>query len=260
MSTYTIKARTVQDAPVLGDIDHNRQLAEACIDSAIDDGVDLLVFPELFLTEYRIGTLDIESVVRKVESAIDRLATVASDVTTVIGTVTGDRTDLYNSAVVLDDGEHIGTYHKTHLYGEEPSVFTEGSSLPVFETTVGSLGVQICYDVEFPEAARQLTLAGADVLVTPLANMRPFSPDQRVFAAARALENVRPHIVCNRIGQEADLDFFGSSAIVDERGREVVSAGEDVAVRLTAPVKIRAQGADSLQYLEDRRPEVYRGE
>jgi len=257
METYTIKVRAVQEEPVLGDIEHNFQIAETAINNATAHGVDLLVFPELFLTGYSVGTLNTESIVEKSETAIDRLKAASSNITVVIGTVTRKHGTLYNSAVVLDDNERVGTYDKTHLYGDEPSVFGEGSSLPVFDTSVGSIGVQICYDTEFPEVARQLTLAGADILVTPLANMRPFRPDQQVFAAARALENIRPHIVCNRIGHEQGIDFFGASEMIDERGQSILSAGVNTAIELTASVEIHAQGADTLEYLNNRRPKLY---
>lgn len=96
-----------------------------------------------------------------------------------------------------------------------------------------------------------------DALVTISANMRPFAYDQRTYSAARALENVRPHVLCNRIGEERGVEFFGGSRIVDERGCSVATAGEDASAVITGSIDLRAEGADTLRYLEDRRPELY---
>lgn len=255
--TEEITVRVIQCAPELGNVQHNVQLAEQAIKDAEADSVDLIVLPELFLSGYHIGHVDAEEVINSTADAIDRLTAAASKTTVVFGTPIESDGARYNAAVVLDEGELAGTYYKTHLYGNEESVFDEGSVLPVFQTSAGTLGIQICYDVEFPEVARQLTLAGADILVTPLANMRPFQHDQDVYGMARALENIRPHVICNRIGVERDVDFFGASAIYDERGRTVVSAGENTMVELTGTVKLAADGADTLQYIDDRRPALY---
>jgi 5-aminopentanamidase len=256
MVARTIDVRAVQTQPMLGNVEHNIHIAEQAIEKAISDKIDLLVFPELFLTGYHVGKLE-ETVVEEAEEAISQLAGAATELTGVIGTVTKNDEKQYNSAAIIDQGEHIGTYHKTHLYGKEGTVFDAGSSFPIFDTSAGSLGVQICYDVEFPEVARQLTLAGAEILVTPLANMRPFQADQQVFGAVRALENIRPHVICNRVGEERGIEFFGASAIVDERGQPLVSAGEDTTIELTATVELQAEGVETLRYLDDRRPEIY---
>lgn len=252
-----ITVRAIQRRPELGNVEYNVRLAKTAIEEAEADGVDLLVLPELFLSGYHIDDRDIEAIVGSAADAVDRLATVTAETTVVIGTPVARDGGYRNSAAVIDEGEVIGTYHKTHLYDDEESVFEPGRSLPVFETTAGNLGVQVCYDVEFPEVSRQLTLAGAEVLVTPLANMRPFQHDQQIYGAARAKENIRPHVVCNRVGEEQGVEFFGASAIYDERGQPVVSAGEDTSIELTGTVELAAEGADTLQYIHDRRPALY---
>lgn len=256
MVERTIDVRAVQTQPTLGDVEENTCIAEEAIKKAMADRVDLLVFPELFLTGYHVGKLE-ATVVEEAEEAVNKLTAAATETTVVIGTVTKNNEKQYNSAAIIDQGEHIGTYHKTHLYGKESTVFDAGSSFPVFETSAGSLGIQICYDVEFPEVARQLTLAGAEILITPLANMRPFQSDQPIFGAVRALENIRPHIICNRVGEERGIEFFGESAIFNERGQTLVSVGEDITTELTATVELQAEGAETLRYIDDRRPEIY---
>lgn len=256
MSNNIITVRLVQTSPVLGDIDRNRREIESSLSNAAEDGVDLLVFPELFLTGYYIDQIEADAV-DEAAAAVDYVESVAPDVTTIIGTPVREDESVYNSAVVLDAGERQGVYHKTHLYDTEDQVFEPGSTIPTFETSAGAIGVQICYDVEFPEVSRELTRNGAELLVTLSANMRPFATDQETYWKARALENVRPHVLCNRIGEERGTEFFGASGIVNERGRSVVTAGEDVSVELTASIELRKAGDSTLQYLADLRPEIY---
>ena len=254
-----VTARAVQFDPVLGDVEANSRTVRDSLVAADADGVDLLAVPELALTGYHLPEEGADDLVADAAAALDDLATVAPDVTAVVGAPVADGDRLYNSAVVLDGGRRAGAYHKTHLYGGfEASTFDAGDSFPVFETGAGDVGVQICYDVEFPEVSRSLALGGADVLVTVSANMRPFQSDQRTYLRARALENHRPHVLCNRVGTERDADFFGESGVVDERGRDVVLAGADRTTSVTGTVEAGAEAAETLQYLRDRRPEIYR--
>ena len=252
-----IDIRVAQFKPELGDVESNKQQISRMLQAAASDDVDLVVFPELALTGYHIGDSDTEQIVKQAATAIQDLAEVAPDVTTILGTPIQEGEALYNSAAVLSGGETIGAYHKTHLYNIEDSLFDQGDEFPIFETEIGAIGVQICYDVEFPEISRQLVLGGADVLVTISANMHPFTLDQETYHRARALESIRPHVLCNRIGTEREVEFFGRSGIVDERGRTIVMAGEDRPVELTATVNLGAEGEETLQYLVDRRPEIY---
>ena len=252
-----LTARVLQFGPVLGDVEANAATIEEGLLAAAEDGVDLFVVPELALTGYHIdeGT---DELVADAEAALDSLAGVAPGVTAVVGTPLAEGKSLYHSAVVLDGGERVGAYHKTHLYGDfEEATFDAGDDFPVFETAAGDVGVEICYDVEFPEPARQLAKNGAEVVVTMSANMRPYELDQRTYLRARAMENVRPHVLCNRVGSERDADFFGESGIVDERGRDVVRAGADREATITGTVSRAATGDETLQYFRDRRPEIY---
>lgn len=254
---HAVEARAVQFAPELGDVTANEGRIAEALRSASDDGVDLLAVPELALTGYHVGHHDPDELADAAAEALESLATIAHDVTAVVGAPVEEEGELYNSAVVLDGGAVVGRYDKTHLYDAEGSLFEAGNDYPVFETSAGQVGVEICYDVEFPEVARQLALGGADIVVTVSANMRPFVSDQQTYLRARATENVVPHVLCNRTGTEKGVEFFGASGIVDERGRPVVTAGEDGELAVTGTVSLDAHGADSLQYLADRRPETY---
>lgn len=249
-------ARMVQTDPDRGTVTGNVETALDALGRAVEDDVDLLVFPELALTGYHLSASAFETRRDAVEEGLDSLAATATDVVVVVGTPTYD--PLRNSAVVLGDGERLGVYHKTHLFGDESDVFEAGDHLAPIETPLGTLGVEICYDLEFPEVARELVLGGADVVVTVSANMRPFADYQATYVRTRAMENARPHLLCNRVGVEEDTDFFGESAAVAADGELLGTAAADDEDELTALLDPATTPDDSLSYHADRRPRLYR--
>jgi predicted amidohydrolase len=185
----TVRTTVAQLDPVLGDVDANRAAVESTLSRARSQDSDLVVFPELFLTGYHIGD-EPDRLTEDAIRAVEELRALTDDLVVVLGTPTrGASGERYNSAVVLQNGEIVGTYHKTHLYGGEPELFRPGDRFPTIETAVGTLGVDICYDVEVPEVARRLAMNGADILVTISANMRPCVRDQALYHGARAIEN-----------------------------------------------------------------------
>jgi len=98
------------------------------------------------------------------------------------------------------------------------------------------MGIMICFDVEFPEVARSLAQAGAELLVTISANMEPFGNDHAVFVSARALENGLPHVYVNQVGPVEKLTFVGGSTVVSPDGEIYAQASsseeEILSVRL----------------------------
>ena len=133
-----------------------------------------------------------------------------------------------NSAFCVDEqGETAAVYRKVQLYGgEESDAFVAGDELLIVELCGLKMGLMICFDVEFPEVARSLARAGAELLVTISANMEPFGNDHAVFASARALENGLPHAYLNQVGPgEKGLTFTGSSAVISQDGEVLAQAG-----------------------------------
>lgn len=254
----TIRTTVAQLDPVLGSVEENRDTVAETLTDARSQGSDLVVFPELFLTGYHIGDAPAD-LTTDATRALEEIRPLTEGLVVVLGMPTFDDGDIYNSAVVLDDGTVTGTYHKTHLYegGGEEEIFEAGSEFPTFDTSVGTLGVEICYDLEFPEVARQLTLNGAETLVSILANMRPCVRDQELFHGTRALENGRPHILCNRVGDERGVDFFGNSGVVDHRGRRILSVGADREETTSASISKQPDRTDAHDYLGDRRGDIY---
>jgi omega-amidase len=174
-------------------------------------------------------------------------------------TVTGT---MSNSAVLIGaDGAVAGVYRKTHLPGEEKHYFGAGTELPVFDTPLGRLGLLVCADNSFPEAARVLALRGAEILVVPY-NVRRM-PNLELYVAmtaTRAYENQVFVVACNRVGQDGDAIFQGRTAIAAPSGEILARAQAEeegiVRASLDAELLVRARLFQS-RY-RDRRPDLYR--
>lgn len=239
------------------------------------DGVtaDLVVLPELFATGYFFRSSDdarsVAEDARTGPTAL-RLGRWASEsgATFVAGLVEREGDRLYNSAVVVSPRGWEGTYRKVHLYYEEKNHFAPGNlGFRTFDlaTSAGAsyrLGVMICFDWCFPEAARTLALWGAEVIAHPSNLVRPDCPRAMPI---RALENRVFTVTANRTGEESNgretLRFIGQSRICDPRGQVLAEAGPATTTVLTATVDPEAARDKTLNPLNDqfadRRPDVY---
>lgn len=219
---------------------------------------ELAVFPELFLGGYT--TRDLESralaaddeLLGRIGVACARSATAA-----VIGfTERLPDGGFANSAACFDrDGELVAIYRKTHLFGgEEAAAFRPGDELRV--VTLGGVrcGILICFDIEFPEPARRLAQAGAELLVTASANMDPYEEDHRLASRARALDNRLPHVYVNRVGQESGYRFVGRSRAVGPDGEVLVELSDDKEEVLTVEVPLGERPEGQVDYLRLLRP------
>jgi N-carbamoylputrescine amidase len=183
----------------------------------------------------------------------------------------------YNSVAVLDaDGTNLGVYRKSHIPDgpgyQEKFYFKPGNTgFRAFATKHGTIGVAICWDQWFPEAARAMTLAGAEILFYPTAiGSEPEEPEldsaaswQRVMIG-HAVANAVAVVAANRVGTEGDgsaaIDFYGSSFICDARGDKLAELGRRepgialATVDLDQLQRVRA----SMGFFRDRRPELYR--
>ena len=202
---------------------------------AASAATDLVVLPELFLSGYQLA--DVEPLAADLDGPeIGALRAAARNASTGLVTGLAERVaaGVANSAICIDsDGEVAGVYRKTHLFGDERDVYVAGDSLSPIKLGARTLGVMICFDMEFPEVARTLANQGADLLVTISANSPPFALDHDLFARTRALENGLGHVYVNRVGEEDGLSFCGGSLALDpdasvlaaaEAGEQVVSA------------------------------------
>ncbi|MHB1469100.1 MAG: carbon-nitrogen hydrolase family protein, partial [Solirubrobacteraceae bacterium] len=113
-----------------------------------------------------------------------------------------------------------------------------------------------CFDMEFPEPARALVRAGADLLVTLSANMRPYGAEHQLAARARALENRCPHLYVNRVGRHRGMQFVGGSMAIDFCGRGTPAlSGEEQLLEVQVPPAWADLGSD-IDYLEHARRDL----
>ena len=126
----------------------------------------------------------------------------------------------YNTLVIANpSGNILGLYRKIHPFQEEKDVFKGGEKIVLFSTHGIKIGVQICYDIRFPEVTRKLALEGAELILMPAAFPDPRSPHWNTLLRARAIENQFYFAAANRIGYGFDgKTYFGHSQIIDPYG------------------------------------------
>lgn len=173
----------------------------------------------------------------------------------------------YNSAVVLDRGDLLGTYRKTHLWDSEKLLFTPGSETPpVVPTTVGRIGLVVCYDLEIPEVTRRLAGEQAQLVAAP-ANwpLLPKPPGERPIeiakAQAAAAQNRIFVAVADRCGRDRGTDWTGGSVICDLSGYLLAEAATGKPDVVWADVDLTEADDKSLgphnDAFGDLRPELY---
>lgn len=235
----------------IDDVDATRQAARAAVRGAAGSGAELVILPEL-VGGYVFA--DREEAMARAElpggPTGNELAALSEDLRIVLVAGFCERTAAgdgpYNSALVLDRGELLGVYRKTHLWDREKLVFVAGQEpAPVLTTSVGRLGVMICYDLEFPEMVRDVAVRGAQLIAVP-ANWPagPKPPGERpievVKAQAFAAVNRVFIAVADRCGLERGVDWFGASVICDVDGHPLAGPGKGAPVTLTAEVDVCA--------------------
>jgi predicted amidohydrolase len=268
-----ITVAAVQMYPRLGEVEDNVLTMAKFVDKiCTQQKVDLIVFPELATTGYELGLRFTDVAERVPGPSVNLLAQRAADYSThiVFGLVTKEKVEsvIYNAAVVIGpDGELLGEYRKLHLPGEERLAFRPGYRLPVFETSFGQLGVLVGWDLAFPEAARSLSLDGADLLSvcanwghSPAQERESSVEEWRVYVQARALENAIYVVAANRIGEEYSYHFFGDSLVVGPRGEVYASIDEEIEGYAVATIDLDTvrKTREELQLIQCRQPQAYR--
>lgn len=172
----------------------------------------------------------------------------------------------YNSAALIGTtGDMVGHYRKMHIPHSghliEKFYFKPGNyGFPVFKTSFGSIGILICYDRHFPEGARALGLAGAELVLIPVASPRPQARDVFVKELmAMAIANQYFVAAINRVGIEGQDEFFGSSLICDPRGNIIAQASstDDEVLIADVDLSVVAATRNSWMFYRDRRPDAY---
>jgi N-carbamoylputrescine amidase len=177
----------------------------------------------------------------------------------------------YNTAAVIDaDGKYLGKYRKNHIPHTKPGFwekfyFKPGNlGYPVFETAYAKVGVYICYDRHFPEGARALGLAGAEVVFNPSATVAGLSEYLwKLEQPAHAVANGYFVGAINRVGHEAPWnigEFYGQSYFCDPRGQIIAEGSRDQDAVVVADLNFDMidQVRSTWQFCRDRRPETYK--
>ena len=272
------------------DAAENRRTAEEMIRRAAAQGAQIILLPELFETPYfcqerRYASYELATAVTE-NPAIAQLRKVAAELQVVLPVSFYEKagTALYNSVAIIDaDGAVLGVYRKTHIpddhFYQEKFYFTPGDTgFKVWNTRYARIGVGICWDQWFPEAARCMALSGAELLFYPTAiGSEPIlevdsAPHWQRCMQGHAAANLMPVIAANRIGTEtispdeenqnqtSVLSFYGTSFLTDGTGAVVQQLSRD-----TAGIAAQTYDLDELEEMRmswgvfrDRRPEYYR--
>jgi predicted amidohydrolase len=258
---------------VLGKPKMNREKIIATIRAAAEREAQLVLFPECALTGYAYKSLD--EAAPFAESIGGPSAEAIADVCrqtkayAIVGFIEADGDNFYNAAMLVGPDGVVGTYRKVHLpYIGIDRFLTPGDRpFQVFDLPFGKVGMNICYDISFPEPARALKLLGAELiaLITnwPTAAWR--SP--QFVANTRALENHIFYAAVDRVGRERGWDFIGRSKVIDCNGDTLAEASADAEELLVVPVRlaeannnriVNVAGAYEVDRLKDRRPEFYK--
>lgn len=255
--------------------------AEQLIREAHAAGADIILLQELFETPYfcqkhQFAYLSLATETAE-NAAIKRLSGVAKELGTVIPVSFYEKhgNTAFNSIAVIDtDGSVLGVYRKTHIPDGMPYAekfyFTPGDTgFKVWETKFGKLGVGICWDQWFPEAARAMALMGAELLFYPTAiGSEPTlgkdsQPHWQNVMRGHAAANMMPVIASNRVGREteekSEIVFYGSSFIADNHGciLEEMDRTSEGFITHTFDLDALAQERREWGIFRDRRPEMY---
>lgn len=227
-------------------IEDNLCRALGMAEAAAEKGAELLVFPELFLTGfcYEPWARDSSPHMQQLEALVQEQGC------TVIGSIIRDER---NQGFCLWPGG-FAFRPKIHPFGPEKEHLRGGEEILAVPTMLGRIGLQICYDLRFPEVARALSLQGADILVTVAQFPASRLSHWRALCLARAIENQVPHIACNCAfpeggGQSMIIDAWGQIQAEAGPGEEAIFGEIDLAER----DRIRQE----IPCWADRRPELY---
>ena len=257
-----MKIAIYQCEGISGSKSENLQLLRKAALSAEEQGAQLLICSEMFLTGYNIGDAVFELAEPADGPAFQCAVQISreADIALLYGYPERDGDHVYNSAILIDrKGTNLANYRKTHLYGpEENRLFQKGDGFVITELEGVKVGVLICYDVEFPEAVRTLALAGATLVAVPTAIMQPFCSTCQLLVPARAYENQIFVAYANRSGKEGNLTYCGLSCIVGPDGKDRARAGVDDEM-LVAEIDMSDIdiSREVNPYLTDLRPELY---
>ena len=240
-----VRLAAVQMDITLGDPTRNLARCRDAAQSAAQEGCTLAVFPECALTGYCFESLEEarEAAIYRDGEALEELCRVVreTDVHLVVGYLERTPVGVANSVSILGPDGILAHYQKTHLPFLGADRFTEAGRQPfrVHEVAGLRIGLLICYDASFPEAARLLALEGADLILLPTNWPEEAEEKAEWLPNTRAYENVVYFASVNRVGEERGFHFHGRSRVCDPTGRTMVEGPRDVEALLVCEVDPR---------------------
>lgn len=255
-----------------GNLEKNIEKIEGYLARAGEQGVDIICFPEMCLQGYSRDKSHLTSVPVPGEIT-GRLGVAARQegVAALVGLAESQAggKPFITQLVVFPDGS-VETYRKTHLGKSEKPFFTAGDDLPVFSAGKARFGIEICWDMHFPEVSAILSLKGAEIIFAPHASPVIVGDRRGIwmkYMAARAYDNSVFVAACNLVGEDgAGQQFCGGAIVIDPKGNPVAESfgcGEGMLVADLDPElinTIRMRKSKSMRdsfYLDSRRPELY---
>jgi 5-aminopentanamidase len=265
-----MQVAVAQIDPQLGEKERNLAVCVARMEEAAAAGAQLLVLPECAIPGYMFESGDealpfAEEIPGPSTAAFERECA-RLGIHVVCGLLERDGDALRNAAVLVGPDGLVGTYRKTHLpfLGVDRFV-VPGDALPVFDTPLGRIGIEICYDLRFPEVTRTLALQGADLVAHPTNFPLAAKIQTELITVARAAENRVYLLTANRCGKERWAEFCGRSQIVDPYGVRLSETDETSETLLLGEVDVeKARNKDyvvpgeyELYLFGHRRPDLY---
>jgi len=251
-----------------GDKNYNLRKIESIIRTAKGQAADLVIFPELVLTGYVVRDQIYELAETVPGPSTGKIGKIAKE--TGVHVILGmpelserAKATVFNTAVLVGPEGIIGKYRKsylpTHSVFEEKRYFRLGYQISSFETSLGKIGLCICYDLFFPEVCRLLRLKGADLIVSISASPAIRSTYFEILTTARALENTAFVAYVNLVGIEDGLQFWGGSRVISPTGDILAKAKVDEEDLLICEIDYNdMRSAEAfIPTLRDLRPELF---
>lgn len=268
-----MKISAVQISVKIGEVESNVKKAISFSNKAVEQGAKLICLPEMFNTGFFCHTGHVDSSFFELAEpitgwTINQFQSFAKQNKVIMVVPFYESFSpgvFHNSACLIDEsGKVIGCYRKTHIAwtgtGWEKYYFRQGYEYPVFETSLGKIGILICYDRDFPEAARTLCLKGTEILCIPNGASVSLQETWKCILKTRAYENQVFVMGCCFTGRtdEEHHEFCGNSMIVDPYGNEINSLDREEGVLISDIDLDQIKQARIKRFMyRDRRPELY---
>lgn len=251
-ATLTLALYQCTPAPL--DVAGNLARLAQAAHQARQQGAEVLVCPEMFLTGYHLGHAAVQQLAQAADGAYAQaVAAIARQhqIALVYGyPERGANGAVFNAAQWISaEGQRCLNYRKTHLFGAlDRAQFAAGApASTLFELGGWRISLLICYDVEFPKNAQRLARAGADLVVVPTANMVEYDFVPEMLIPVRAYDNQIFIAYANYAGHEAELLYGGLSTVAGPGGQVLARAGRDTALLLVTLERQQLQAARHLR-------------